>query len=286
MNRITIDPVVSTNPEQTAYYTDHIQGWKAALKEHEKALKDLGNKTGAKAERKAIKDAILTCETAITGLAAKLPPTYVDPDLAKARIIEAVCHLDQLTGATEEFNKAFATNPTYAIEWRAEDVIKAQTVSRYVTGWLAQAEQVPFSLIPALIREFTAQVTRDLFRLWGDEWMTQAARADLLSQYGSGLAGVQFEADRLQEMVVKSAPVRAMAADAQRVTSRLVAALECTGTLEDGVDEPDASDLEGERMALDSQARGDIAGGAEERNDSLVCPACKRSYRDCSCNVA
>lgn len=224
MTKSTIDPVISTDPERTAELAQMIADWRTALKAHQKALKDLGTQSGKKAERKATKDAITTCETTIEGLAKQLPPTYTDPELAVARIREMVQALDRLDEAKAEFIESFNANPHSAIEWRAAGVIKAQTVNRYVYDWTAhldrQGGDLSPALMPTLIQEWTDQVTRDLISGTRDshstspfdnvcEKMVQAARADLISDF-SGVSRIKWEAEALAKAVQASAAVREM----------------------------------------------------------------------------
>lgn len=218
MTKTTIDPVVSTNPELTAEITQYIAEWKEALKKWNTDLKNLGNASGKKAERKAIKDRIAICETTIAGFTAKLPPTYVDPVLAAERVREAAKGLDRLEARKAEFIESFNANPQHAIEWRAGDVVQAQTVAKYVHDLSRLLEPKAIAEMPAVLRDFIAQVTKDLVSGTRDshstspfdnvcEKMVQAARAGLVSDF-SGLQSVLFEAERWAERVTATAGVR------------------------------------------------------------------------------
>lgn len=216
-----INPVISTDPATTARLEAQITEWKAALRLHEKDLKEMGNRSGFKAERKATKATIETCETTIKGLTAKLPPTFVEPRLAAERVRQAVRSLDKLERAKAAFQEDFEKDPVYAILWRSGDVVQAKTAADYVSRLLHALEEKAVEEMPEIIKDFLAKVSRDVIAGVRDSHSTspfdnaiemnvQTARAELVSGFSGSLEGLQWEAEAWVKQVKDTKPVRDM----------------------------------------------------------------------------
>ncbi len=238
-------PIVSIAPAETKRLQARLRNIASRSAEIYELLKRRGVRLVPAAERAELKAELARLNTERGVIAAKMPPDFLDPELAVKYLQELLTSYDIADKAKDDFNKAMGVSPTYAIRSRAEDIVDAEVWRDMINNLktvIARAEEDGLVGIQTALERWKEERIQKLisYRQWWPAstnpfWNIVSAREVLAEAefLNAKFAGLMFELDYYVRAERETAPVR----DAFRgITALLDAKPILGGAAEGGLD--------------------------------------------------
>lgn len=209
---------VSINPAETLRINTEILARQEGMKTDRARMSGYPKPTAA--EARSIKKNIASLNNEIENLKAALPLTYADPNAIREFIVETIAALDTYEAVKADFLEQAATNPTTAIEWRADKMVAAQFIhERMIRPLEILRTTTSLASIIEVIKEMRAEMLTECLRrvrgaqgsTSGFDNMIEACRADAAKDmYETKLQWPLAKAEFLAQAIADSAPIRNM----------------------------------------------------------------------------